>query len=408
MAFLSMAGATLLRGVSTTARDAVAVGCCRWEQWHDVDDAQDGMIHRLRQWHECFPNARSLETCNEESFFAWPCDALTPLMQLPRLTSLSVWCLSVPAALALASAIGLGTLPRLENIGVGEIAGDVAAFGLGRSLTGCPLLRSVTISGGFADTDASNIGAFLEGLSDTQTVTQLSFMEMSISHIVNFNPRLPHLRTLSLSCCWGDTHVDEFGGGAVLEDQEAFLLGLRLLAPCTSLSHLSFDPDSVGVPLTLAILALPHLPSLSHVCAIDGDFSSLPRPKNQIVADKDSLLHCAPRLEQLVVQRHRTFVPGPAASRWPAFEPTICDVAIRRAVPSASGTPPLAQQWAYAILPLAAAHPSRKFGDDLRHMKWDEDHLQVFERLACMACMQGPPPHEALKDGGGQGGSPGK
>lgn len=323
MAFLSMAGATLLRGVSTAARDAVAVGCCRWELWHDVADHKYGCKSLVQQWHMCFPNARSLVFLG---------DAWTPL-QFPRLISLSVTSLAVDVALALASAIELGTLPRLEHIGIWEVACAVAAFGLGRSLAGCPVLHSVTVNGGFSED--SNNGAFLQGLSTTTSVAQLFLSETSISHLVDFSPRLPFLHTLVLSVCGGDKHADVLGGGAPLEDGDAFLKALDVLAPCSSLTHLGFDPDAVGVPLTPAIRALPHLPSLSYVYAVDGKFASL-RPSNQIVTDTHNLLQRTPRLEQLVVQRNRVYVPGAAAWQMGTFEPTLCDVAVRKPVNSAS------------------------------------------------------------------------
>ena len=395
MACISMAGATVLRGVSRTARDAVAVGCCRWEQWHDVADTEHGKNRRVRRWHACFPNARSL--------VFW-CDAWTPL-QFPCLTSLCVPRLAADVALALASAIDLGTLPRLEHIGVWEIECDVAAFDLGRSLAASSVLHSVTVNGGLSED--SNNGAFLEGLSTTTSVTQLLLSETSISHLVDFSPRLPHLLTLALSCCGGDMHADELGGGAALGDEDAFLYALDVLAPCASLTHLRIEPDAVCVPLTSALLALPYLTSLSHVVSTDGRSRNTHRPSNQIVTDTHNLLQRTPRLEQLVVQRNRVYIPGAVAGQRGTFEPTLCDVAVRKPVNSAS----VAQlreprEWAYAILPLAAARPSRDLGDDLRGVCWGDKDIRLFERLASMARMQGPPPHEVSWDGGGSGESP--
>ena len=400
MAYLSMSGATLLRGVSTAARDAVSLGCCRWKLGHDVtDDGVNTCNRHVRLWHKCFPNASALETCNQYTVFAWPSDAMTAPLQLQRLVSLGVWCLSVDAAMALSSAIDMGTLSRLEYFGVGEISCGASAFDLGRSLAECAVLRSVFVTGGF--TDASNIGAFLEGLSFTQSVTQLSLCETSISHLLDFSPRLPHLRTLALSCCWGDPGMDELGGGAALGEAEAFLEALCLLAPCTSLSHLVLDPDAVRVPLSSAILALPHLPSLLHVLALDGSAPLLLRPNIQVVADTHSLLNCAPRLEQLVVQRRR--IHATATDQHGMVEPTlVCDVAVLSAVESASGTRSPLAQWAYAILPLEDAQAPRCLHRDLRYTKWDDNGFRFFERLVCMALMQGPPPHEA--SGGGLGG----
>lgn len=400
VAYLRAADATLLRGVSTAAREAVALGCSSWGERHlDDDRGRDvnvGLWRRCWLWHRCFPHARVLRAGNFKlAYFkwtnqSWASDAMSPPQSFPCLASLSLSNLRPCDTKALARAVAFGALPRLERVLVREIETARAAFVLGRSLAGRRTLRSVIFDAGF-DKDFT-ASAFLDGLSTTQSVTQLALYNASTLDLVAFSPRLPYLSALSLFYCGGDQQTymrgedDAFEAAACLED-------LSLLAPCSALTHLAFDHSSC--PMADAIRALPHLPSLTHACAIDY----YDRSTNQIVADTRILLKRAPRLQQLVVQRHVLFNPSTVAGELGTKGQTLCEVAVRRQSACGDGfSYESASQWAYAVLPLEEAIvPVQNYQVKLDFTEWGDETLQVIRRLASMACMQGPPPHEASR-----------
>lgn len=373
VAFLSMKGATVLRGVSSTCRNAVSVGCCAWEDWHEVGN-KCGTNSRVRLWSQCFPHARFLHTCNHSGGgFSWPGDAMTPPLFFPRLTHLGVWILNARDIAALAAAVAIGTLPLLEFFGLGICdrsktitACELPSFDLGRNLAGCQVLREVNICGNYGD-DAS-VGRFLEGLSSTRTVTHLSLRETTTAHLLAFGPRLPHLRKLTLSMWWGGIVFPEFVG------HDAVTIGLGVLEPCVQLSHLGLDSGS-DAPFSTMLHVLPHLPRLKYVFAINC--AEKQRPTNQIISDTHRLVSRAPRLVQLVLQTQR--IPYSLGSC-----DASCDVAVRRPVGSACGITGLKDRWAYAILPVFRHHG----------IAWNDDTTFLFQELACMARMPGPPPHD--------------
>ena len=380
VAFPSMKGATVLRTVSSTCRDAVTVGCCGWEDWHEVGNKY-ATIRRVRLWSQCFPHARFLHTCNHSGGgFSWPGDAMTPPLFFPRLTHLGVWMLNASDIAALAGAVAIGTLPLLEFFGFGVFSSrmsdcELPSLDLGRNLTSCCVLREVDICGSYGD-DAS-VGRFLEGLSSTRTVTQLTLRETTTAHLAAFGPRLPYLRKLILSVYWG---------GMVFPPSDVYdaaTIGLDILAPCVSLSHLGLD-SGLGVPLSSMLRALPHLPSLEYVVA--DNFARSCRSTDQIISDTQSLLSRAPRLLQLVLQTDRIpySVDNTNAS---------CDVSVRRPVDFEHRVAGCEGRWAHAILPLTR----------LEGVVWDNGTTILFEKLACMACMQGPPPREVSAASGATG-----